>query len=886
MAAPSMKRRGTAESGAPNRGSMRCPMFDERGPGARWPERETNSLFAGMLGLRDNATQRPSPISSMTDPNQGVLTHVDKLGRTGVGLITLSGIPWVVAQFPDGYPPTITKSLPNGRHWDPEVDKPIGFDIDCVRAQLDEHLDITSCPRGLAAWRIKLTGGVSDFTVMASPEIAANNFPVTMAYAIIHAYVLPALESDPDFETLCTVIKMDPDDVENADLLRVLMHEAAEGHPDFGWKFWTNFAFPLADMIGLSYAKIANSVEFDPDTHIRGPLAGHTDWTATSREDFDGGAWANVWFMPSNVTKWKKCWLSWARIALPVAINRVFFPDGERGTDWGDPTPRLDKYQKTERDSMEMPMDWDDSPGRRWSESPRKSMPKQDQFSAQYMGDQTARRTEAKANGDANPDDVDALLNDRVALSELMSQHAVRGSDGVGARLDASLNLDSSNETFANIQRVLMKGTQGQGSGEAGAELRLQSAQYLNRIAQTLRVSVGSAVEMYSKFGKLATHIRHHDFMIFLPKNDSLLVFFGMDTVTQQPRRPTVVEQLYVWIDEFCDFCDKLLGHDMTDIPRLLKAYVKTTHDDDQYTDITAIYQDIILTAFHQLFAAHGDRGGWLDFGHTDRRPRMVDFIRTSDLSKLDTTMPEHIQIKARRWIKSIDAARKKGRKHAHLNDQGLNTQLQALTKQVTALQSQQATQTQQSQKNMMQVGQQLQQYHQHMAASLGMPPGIQQGASPQPPPGLGLPGSPVGSQVAPYSPAPATPVVPPKPPGTGKNPKPGSATKRQLNIPKSIGGIKSTFLVKYYAYQDANPDSAPMVGNRTTRRCLFDDIGTCPEYSAWKFKCHRLAIGGANTKACAFKHSGETVGGKALPVIPAATLRSWLTADNVPLTP
>ena len=99
---------------------------------------------------------------------------------------------------------------------------------------------------------------------------------------------------------------------------------------------------------------------------------------------------------------------------------------------------------------------------------------------------------------------------------------------------------------------------------------------------------------MYSKFDKLATRIRHHDFMIFLPKNDSLLVFFGMDTVTQQPRRPTVVEQLYVWIDEFCDFCDKLLGHDMTDIPRLLKAYVKTTHDDDQYTDITAIYQDII----------------------------------------------------------------------------------------------------------------------------------------------------------------------------------------------------------------------------------------------------------------------------------------------------
>ena len=77
-----------------------------------------------------------------------------------------------------------------------------------------------------------------------------------MAYAIIHAYILPALESDPDFEALCTVIKMDPDDVENADLLRVLMHEAAEGHPDFGWKFWTNFAFPLADMIGLSYAKI------------------------------------------------------------------------------------------------------------------------------------------------------------------------------------------------------------------------------------------------------------------------------------------------------------------------------------------------------------------------------------------------------------------------------------------------------------------------------------------------------------------------------------------------------------------------------------------------------------------------------------------------------
>ena len=111
MAAPSMKRRGTAYRGAPNRGPMRCPMFDERGPGARWPQQKTNTLFAGMLGLRDNA-QRPSPISSMTDPNQAVLAHMDKLGQTGVGLITLSGIAchWVVAQFPDGFPPTITES--------------------------------------------------------------------------------------------------------------------------------------------------------------------------------------------------------------------------------------------------------------------------------------------------------------------------------------------------------------------------------------------------------------------------------------------------------------------------------------------------------------------------------------------------------------------------------------------------------------------------------------------------------------------------------------------------------------------------------------------------------------------------------------------------------
>ena len=44
-------------------------------------------------------------------------------------------------------------------------------------------------------------------------------------------------------------------------------------------------------------------------------------------------------------------------------------------------------------------------------------MPKQDQFSAQYMGDQTARRTEAKVNGDANPDDVDALMTVRPTVS-------------------------------------------------------------------------------------------------------------------------------------------------------------------------------------------------------------------------------------------------------------------------------------------------------------------------------------------------------------------------------------------------------------------------------------------------------------------------------------
>ena len=220
------------------------------------------------------------------------------------------------------------------------------------------------------------------------------------------------------------------------------------------------------------------------------------------------------------------------------------------------------------------------------------------------MGDQTARRTEAKLNGDANPDDVDALLNDRKAHSQLMSQHGLRGTALIGSRLDVSLKLDPANEAFANIQRVLMRGTQGQGSGEAGAELRLQPAHYVNRIVQKLRFSVGAAVDMYSKFDKLSISIRHHDFTVFLPKNDSLLVFFGMNTGTQQPKRPIVVEQLYHWIDGFCDFCDKLLGHDMTDMPRLLTAYVKTTHDDDQFTGITAIYQDIILSAFHQTRVA------------------------------------------------------------------------------------------------------------------------------------------------------------------------------------------------------------------------------------------------------------------------------------------
>ena len=69
--------------------------------------------------------------------------------------------------------------------------------------------------------------------------------------------------------------------------------------------------------------------------------------------------------------------------------------------------------------------------------------------------------------------------------------------------------------------------------------------------------------------------------------------------------------------------------------------------------------------------------------------------------------MPESFQIKARRWIKSIDAARKKGHKHAHLNDQGMATQVTALHKQVSALQSQQALQTQRSQQDMLQFGQQ-----------------------------------------------------------------------------------------------------------------------------------------------------------------------------------
>ena len=146
---------------------MRCPAFDERGPDAQWPLNNTNRMFAGMLGLRDNIPQRSPPTLSMTDPNSADLAYMGNLGRHGVGLVTLSGIEWVVAQFPDGYPPSVIESLPNGRHWGPVMDKAIGFDIECVRTQLNKHLALIDNPRGLAAWRTKLAGGAVDFTVMA-----------------------------------------------------------------------------------------------------------------------------------------------------------------------------------------------------------------------------------------------------------------------------------------------------------------------------------------------------------------------------------------------------------------------------------------------------------------------------------------------------------------------------------------------------------------------------------------------------------------------------------------------------------------------------------------------------------------------------------------------
>ena len=162
MAAPNRKRAPQS-----HRVSMRCPAFDERGPDAQWPLKNTSRMFAGMLGLRDNIPQRSPPTLSMTDPNSADLAYMGNLGRHGVGLVTLSGIEWVVAQFPDGYPPSVIESLPNGRHWDPVMDKAIGFDIECVRTQLNKHLALIDNPRGLAAWRTKLAGGAVDFTVMA-----------------------------------------------------------------------------------------------------------------------------------------------------------------------------------------------------------------------------------------------------------------------------------------------------------------------------------------------------------------------------------------------------------------------------------------------------------------------------------------------------------------------------------------------------------------------------------------------------------------------------------------------------------------------------------------------------------------------------------------------
>ena len=89
-----------------SRVTMARPQFDDRGSKGRWPMRDTNKMLAGMLGLRDNPHDDQTSTAAMAAPSPPD-AYLANLGRTGSGFITLVGIEWVIANFPDGFPDSI-----------------------------------------------------------------------------------------------------------------------------------------------------------------------------------------------------------------------------------------------------------------------------------------------------------------------------------------------------------------------------------------------------------------------------------------------------------------------------------------------------------------------------------------------------------------------------------------------------------------------------------------------------------------------------------------------------------------------------------------------------------------------------------------------------------
>ena len=418
-------------------------------------------------------------------------------------------------------------------------------------------------------------------------------------------------------------------------------------------------------------------------------------------------------------------------------------------------------------------------------------------------------RENAAANGYLEPDRIKQMQDDRDCNGTFVVS-AQRGGN-VQDRLQAlktGLDIDGV-LSDANVYRILLLNSL-YGKGISGTEFRALSAQLAKNIERHYKDRFKVGTELWQRVGVFCKTFGKFQFGTYSRNSDMVDFLNGPDSAN--PKKAAVVSDehgLRYMVQTLCTILREDLWIDTVDFEEaFLKILIHLLRENRVSVDV--LYHDVVKTVFRMFANLMDNRSGWVSETCLLPRPKPIQLIAASDISRIDQSLPRNTIDCATQCIECIDKAKKTGALNGHL-DVG-KYEAQHLDHAARFKAAEKAMQQMQSKLQSMQ----------------------QKGFKGQP------------------APAPAPQPAPAPAPGAVKRDLNGAVVAGVLGtvgLPpgivqrkpmKAIGSLTAEFVT---AWRDVTMDRTQM--KQGPNRCISGDIATVPGYEAWLAKCTAIDADG-----------------------------------------